>query len=344
MISIRICRSPHSDDSGSLPSAHTGSSSGITPAHVVGKLEEACEGQPAIVRVMRAAFLDQNHPLNLRAALLHPQRSSTCLSEIREIAGFRPIDEAEFQRVVERCATSPARLFQTVVPGISPEENAAQFNQRFRVEHPSLAALSATPTADQQLELEAFVDHIRGPVIRALRTMLKSVAGEPQADGFPVVHTRAKDGVGIMDKIARMQEGSATKTPRPGYTFSDMPDSLGGRITVMLTADTSQSLEDLTERFEQAFALDILERDSFYANSAKRLHPYRVVTYTLGIDGCRAEVQITSLSASIAADLAHNTLHKPYLPLEEGENEEIMLFWRKATVRELEILEKGLKE
>jgi len=315
-----------------------------SPDQVVEVLRQALSAQPELERVFIAAFNDTQHPLNLRTALLHPQRSSVCLNEIGEIAAMRPIDDADFRGVVVRTANIDSVLFKLEVPGLSTADNASRFDDEFRKKHPIIASMGDAPSVEELLQLDAYAHQLRVGVMRQLRNQLSQIAGKVAEDGFPLVNTRAKDGTGIVDKIGRMRQGSPEKPPRPNYSLSDMPDALGGRITVTMTADSPHELAGLATRFEKVFAGDILERDSFYANPIKRERPYRVVTYTLGIGGMRAEVQLTTLSASIAADLAHNTLHKPLIPLNMGESEQIMLFWRKATARELEVLARRAPE
>lgn len=328
---------PHDEGGGSAELSPKGPP---TEEYVIGALRDACRAQPALERVLLTVFSDSRHPLNLRASLLNPRRSATCLSEIHSICDYRAVDQRDFEAVVERTSRLPSPLFVEFADHIPIAENVRRFDSRFLSNYGAIASIGPAPSDEERFALESFVDQLRSRVMVDLRDLLKEIAGEPGLDGYPLVNTRSKDGDGILEKITRMRQGNGPKPPRDGYQFSDMPDALGGRITVTLTTDSPRELDILSQRLESVCSEGILERDSFYANRAKRSHPYRVVAYTLGIDGARAEVQLTSLASSIAADLAHNTLHKPLIPLKLGEAEEIMLFWRKATVRELEIFER----
>ncbi len=80
----------------------------------------------------------------------------------------------------------------------------------------------------------------------------------------------------------------------------------------------------------------IFEKDNFYSNPEKKYRPYRVITYTVEVDGVPCEIQISTLRSSIVADLEHNARYKPNIhpDLPQKVRDHTLDFQRSSTASE----------
>jgi ppGpp synthetase/RelA/SpoT-type nucleotidyltranferase len=158
-------------------------------------------------------------------------------------------------------------------------------------------------------------------VARAVEELARSLPDQLQ-EGV-TSSARAKSGADIFDKIERMVQGREGLPPRPGYQSGDVIDAVGARITV----DNMQQLEAVLDKVLDHFGVGdggrILELENMYAQPKARNPEYRVIPLTIAkeVDGqlYTFELQLTTRRASIAADLNHNTLYKPYVEVSEAE-------------------------
>ncbi len=305
----------------------------------ISKLHEALPGYPAIARILGAFLRDEDHPLNIAIALRDPSKQATVLHEIREILRFRAISEQEFRQIVNLCApeghyvfVENSNLFFLVNSKGHPTALRDILLERERL----LYAIDGNPDKRQMEALRKYTAKLNLHIMRNLQSVLRTLAGEIKADGYPLINARAKSAQGILEKIERMRTGNKGKEPRPNYCLADMPDAVGGRITV--TLKDHEKLGRMMEQIEDYYKGRIAEKDSFYINPLKKYNSYRVVTYTVLVDQVPCEVQLTTLSASIAADICHNTVYKDIITVREEERREIEEFSRRATARELEVL------
>jgi ppGpp synthetase/RelA/SpoT-type nucleotidyltranferase len=293
--------------------------------------------RPTLDYVVNEMLNDTKHRMNLTENLKSPKESEVVAEKLKEIAAAPEISSEQFKQTVRDTANEVKKLF----PQDDRQHNYNSEGERRTVElrrnlleqDPELNQIGASPSlsAHQKFLLSQHADRLKTEITPKLHEELRSIAGEASEDGFPQVNSRAKDAVGIINKIERMQQGNDGKSPRPDYILADMPDAAAGRITV-------KSLEDLgriCQALDEKFAGRIIEKDNFYTNPEKSDRPYRVITYTVSVDGVPCEIQLTTLSSSIAADINHNTTYKPIVPTTDAQKSEINDWFRGANAKEL---------
>lgn len=122
--------------------------------------------------------------------------------------------------------------------------------------------------------------------------------------------------------------------PRPGYQVGDVIDAVGARITV---ADMA-TLEAMYRRICSYFGLGdggrILEIENMYAQPKAKAPEYRVIPMVISIEvddePYTFELQLTTQRASIAADINHNTIYKPYVEVSPRERKAVLRAMREA--------------
>jgi ppGpp synthetase/RelA/SpoT-type nucleotidyltranferase len=193
-----------------------------------------------------------------------------------------------------------------------------------RTSHPA-RSVGVDPTSEQRALVAEYADRLNDDVAPAVATEVRGLVGslpDELREGV-TVNARAKTDDGLFDKVQRMVEGRENLPPRPGYQVGDVIDAVGARITV----DNMQQLEAVLDKVSEHFGVGdggrILELENMYAQPKVRNPEYRVIPLTIAkeVDGqlYTFELQLTTRRASIAADLNHNTLYKPYVELTEAE-------------------------
>jgi len=284
-------------------------------AQAIGAVRKGLEQHPVLARVVEAFILDKDHPMNLVAYLKDVHSRPVVLEHLDRMASLCPVGPSALGDLVEQ-------TFNPEVPLLT--DSGAELGTRHGVpgpqrlrqdlidRDPELFTMGQPASEEQWVRLKAHASVLRTDVLPGLTRELESlVADLPTSGGFPAVNARAKSATGMADKIDRMQRGNDGKAPRPDYCLADMPDAVGGRITVRDPRQLQQVMDRLEERFGKE---NVFEKDNFYANPKKRLRPYRCITYTVVHQGVPCEVQLTTLNASLAADLWHNTGYKPLHP------------------------------
>lgn len=308
----------------------------------IAETRAALSKHPELAGVLEKFLLDVDHPVNVTSYLKDPARRVIVLHDLLLIAESKAIGTEEFSQIISETAHADHPLFKA----LDPELNETNGRKRSEILSEKLAtgteaelyAIGAGPTPTQRVLLDRYVTRLNNETRSRFETTLESIVREVDApsetihpDGFPVMSGRAKSAEGILDKIARMRRGNDGKDPRPGYTLANMPDAVGCRITVRDVQQLSGIMQLVEARFGKQ---NIYEKDSFYVNPKKRERPYRVITYTITVDGVPCELQLSTLSSSMTADLEHNTLYKPYIPVSSEEADLISSLQRRATVHE----------
>lgn len=275
-------------------------------------LREGLREHPVLVDVLEKFIADRDHPMNVVAYLKNPESRPVVILHLKGMAELQQPGAEELPNLVAEYDREDVTLFRSDDESFSLRDGAKgsqALRQELLARDPELFATGAQPTAGQQKKLDAHAKHLRNTVLPSLTEELNDLVGDmSEGDGFPAVHARAKTAASMLDKIDRMQRGNDGKAPRPDYTLADMPDAVGGRITVR----TPEDLQKVMYRLEERFGKDaIFEKDNFYSNPVKKNRAYRCITYTVMHEGVPCEVQLTTLNASLAADLWHNTGYKP---------------------------------
>ncbi len=182
--------------------------------------------------------------------------------------------------------------------------------------------MQAYPTVEQRKVVIAYARRLRQEVLPAVRAEIVALARSVAEAG--AVNVRVKNIADIMDKVERMTSGHAGRAARLEYSVGDVIDAVGARITV---ADT-QALGTMLAEVRRVFGNRILELENLYLELKAPDPTYRVVPMVVAIDvggqPYTCELQLTTESASVAADLGHNTLYKTYVPVEEAERQAIL--------------------
>ncbi|MDQ7824548.1 MAG: hypothetical protein RDV48_17225 [Candidatus Eremiobacteraeota bacterium] len=286
-------------------------------APLVARLSQELAAQPGLALTIEKYLGDSSHPMNIVASLRDPERREAVIAELKDMASKKPLSSEELRTEVDRHFDPSRPLMRSNdaefnIDTASGQKKSELLKEKLLARDSLLYSTGDKPSPEQFSALDEHAGRLRKDIMPALVRELNAVVeGMPREQGYPDINARAKRADGIVDKIHRMREGNDGKAPRPDYCLADMPDAVGGRITVR----TPQQLEQVMVRLEERFGKEnIHEKDSFYSNPKKKYSPYRVLTYTVTVDGVPCEVQLTTLKASLAADLWHNTGYKNLHP------------------------------
>jgi ppGpp synthetase/RelA/SpoT-type nucleotidyltranferase len=156
-------------------------------------------------------------------------------------------------------------------------------------------------------------EQVRPAVVRELRSILDTLP--PGADARITV--RAKDAMGLVDKVRRMSKGWKGRAPRPDYRVGGVPDVVGARITVRATAELAQVFELVKQRFGVGDGGRILEIQNMYAQPKPNNLAYRLVALIVSVNVDQVpytfELQLVTRRAVVAAELEHSSVYKNHV-------------------------------
>jgi CRP-like cAMP-binding protein/ppGpp synthetase/RelA/SpoT-type nucleotidyltranferase len=306
---------------------------------------------PELASALKQLLFDFEYPLTITTLLANDQSGDVVIDAIQTLMHQSKLSEGEFRRTVEETIRhmdpafmETAKTFDTKVSVITPElqrvERSKQQLLRSAMQHPAYSAevrartsVSSRGLSSVEQEIAIRTDRIQPELQRLLGVSVEN-SGVEKESGFPFVSCRTKTAAGVADKIQRMRRGNAGKEPRPDYDVIDAPDITGGRI---IATDIDQ-LKRLILSVEATFAGRIIQKDNFYVNEAKRMNPYRVITYTVLIGKHPCEIQLSTLHASIAADVIHNISYKTIAASSLTQEHELSELWRHAALYDLQSL------
>ncbi len=328
---------------------------------------------PAIADSLKQLLFDFDYPLTVTTLLADERTGPVVIEAIQDMIKNQPrLSEGEFRRRVEETMKhmDPAfleesREFEEPVEALNEQFDPVKIKTtklgllRAAMMQPSFPGYKTGKTTDQPstLEMKAIQQEIAARKKRALpndalrnrgteqilegklRQVTRGIVGNDT--GFPFISKRTKTAAGVIDKIQRMRKGNAGKSPRPNYVLADMPDITGGRIV----AKDIDQLKILMLNIEQVFERCILQKDNFYVNEKKRNNPYRVITYTVLVGTRLCEIQLSTLHASIAVDIWHNTHYKTISASSLSQEQELIMLGRQAALSDLQqLIEHNLAE
>jgi ppGpp synthetase/RelA/SpoT-type nucleotidyltranferase len=193
-----------------------------------------------------------------------------------------------------------------------------------------------TPTAQEVVLLKDYAARLKHRVQPAVQAEIESLAREVGADlgTTVIVSSRAKKSNDILDKVQRMTTGWTGMPARSGYRAGDVIDAVGARLTV----SDMQTLEAVFDRIQTQFGVGdggrILEIENMYAEPKSKAPEYRVIPMIISVevDGrpYTFELQLTTERASVAADINHNTVYKPYVTVDRFARRAVMNTMREA--------------
>jgi ppGpp synthetase/RelA/SpoT-type nucleotidyltranferase len=273
-------------------------------------------------------LLDDDHPLNVTDALADPDLRPRALELLDELGEGRALPDGMTLEEFRRGHPGEGSVFEVPDRHVNFDADGNSRKQEFVDQSKALdpaRAVGMEPTPAQRALVEEYAYRLRNEVAPAVVTEVRGLVNSlpDELHEGVTVNARAKTDDGLFDKVERMVEGGENLPPRPGYEVGDVIDAVGARITV----DNMQQLEAVLDKVLEHFGVGdggrILELENMYAQPKARNPEYRVIPLTIAkeVDGqlYTFELQLTTRRASIAADLNHNTLYKPYVDLTEAE-------------------------
>ncbi|WP_433723318.1 hypothetical protein ACQP2Y_46475 [Actinoplanes sp. CA-051413] len=195
----------------------------------------------------------------------------------------------------------------TAPDGSSRKKN---FEAQARQQDP-VRAVGADPTPSELALVDDYGVRLQRRVLPAARREIAELAD--LLGDRARVSARAKKSGDLLDKIRRMTSDRPNRPARPDYRIGDIIDAVGVRLTVPDMATLTVALDMVKDRLGDR----ILEIENMYAQPKAQAPSYRVIPLIVSIevDGlpCTYELQLTTERASLAADIEHNTLYKPYV-------------------------------
>jgi ppGpp synthetase/RelA/SpoT-type nucleotidyltranferase len=255
-----------------------------------------------------------NHRLNATEALLDPDRRPRALALLIQLANKAVISQYGSLDRFLVAHPGAGKLFEPVTDGINTAPGGTPRKKLFeaaaRLRDP-VRAIGPHPTAADLTLLDDYGIRLRRRVMPAASGEITDVAAllGPRAR----VSARTKKVDDLVDKVVRMTSDRPNRPARPDYRIGDIIDAVGVRLTVPDMATLEEALSLVKERFGDR----ILEIENMYAQPKSQAPSYRVIPIIISIetDGlpCTYELQLTTERASLAADIEHNTLYKPYV-------------------------------
>jgi ppGpp synthetase/RelA/SpoT-type nucleotidyltranferase len=273
-------------------------------------------------------LLDDTHPLNVTDALANPDLRPRTLELLDELAEGRALPDGMTLDEFRRANPGEGSVFEVPDRHVNFDADGNSRKQEFvdaaKADDPA-RTVGAEPGPQRRALVAEYADRLNDDVAPAVATEVRGLV-----DSLPdelregvTVNARAKTDDGLLDKVARMVQGRENLPPRPGYQVGDVIDAVGARITVDNMEQLEAVLDKVLEHFGVGDGGRILELENMYAQPKARNPEYRVIPLTIAkeVDGqlYTFELQLTTRRASIAADLNHNTLYKPYVELTEAQ-------------------------
>lgn len=303
------------------------------------QIDSALAEHQEIASIIKKLMTDINHPLNVTDAIGNPDLRDETLAKISELAQGRLLAVCTLE---EYCRDNP---------GLGPlfEQFASEINTTLDGQGRKDVYVAESKRVDPVRSINSNLDsYERGFVYeyaRRLQTDVHPVARSEVAalatkfDGA-MMNIRTKDSEAIFNKVGRMTTGSDTRLPRPGYQVGDVIDAVGARITACDTKQLGELLHAVKEYYGIGDGGRILEVENMYAAPKSASPEYRVIALVVAteVNGCpyTYELQLATRRASIAADLYHNTIYKPYVELSSAERGKISGIFAEAAALDQE--------
>ncbi|MCP9622533.1 hypothetical protein NMK54_20505 [Nocardia otitidiscaviarum] len=296
-------------------------------------IERELANHPEVADIVKRLVADAAHPLDLTRDLADPALRAATLRILSELSEGRALRD---QPLAEFLQKNPGKgpLFEPILAEVNLMPDGRKRLNVFVDQSKRTDPARAIGTELNNVQRAALVDY--GEVLRTkvepaveaeLARLIRGLNGA-------TTNIRTKRPSGILDKVQRMVRGHGGRDPRPYYRVGDVIDAVGARITV----ENVQQLTVLLSRVRQHFGTGdngrILEIENMYATPKKGNPEYRVIPVVIRIDvdgiSYTYELQLTTRRASIAADLNHNTIYKPYIELSSSERSSVSRIFAEA--------------
>lgn len=270
---------------------------------------------PEVAAIVRGLAADEAHALNLTDALHDPARRAHALAVVAELADGRVLAD---RTLGEYLAAHPGKgpLFEPLPEHVNTTVDGHDRKQSYVDDARQLdeaRGVGAEPSDAEHLAVEDYARRLKAAE-KQVRAEIFALAN--QFDGA-MASVRTKGADAILDKVGRMVHGSAGRGSRPNYRVGDVIDAIGGRITVRDTEQLGGLLQAVQRHFGTGDGGRILEIENMYAAPKSASPSYRVIPLIISVEHhgkpYTFELQLTTERASIAADINHNTIYKPYV-------------------------------
>ncbi|TQJ18900.1 hypothetical protein [Kribbella jejuensis] len=283
------------------------------------------ERHPDVSRVVERLVADKEHPLDVVGSLNSAKRRPKALFTISELADERLLANRDLDDFnVDNPGRGP--LFEPVRQEVNHQADGRSRKAEY-VAHckdvDAARSVGARPSAEERLLVQDYGRRLVDDVVPQVGREVGELARE--VDGRRSI--RAKDADGLHDKVERMSRGSEGRPGRPDYQIGDVIDAVGARITVADTEHLERLLSTIDERFGSGDGGRILELENMYAGPKPHNPAYRVIPLIVAVEVNKTpytfELQLCTWRASIASDLEHNTVYKPYIRPTEAEQDKV---------------------
>lgn len=283
------------------------------------------------------------HKLNVTDALRRPWSRQGTLDTIKELADGRVL--AKDKPLLEFLDENPGQgtLFEPIPDAVNKLPDGTTRKDAFVREsqlHDPARAVGPEPSKAELAQVREYQRRLMAAdsvVESEVRSLVEGLDAS--------VSVRTKDAAGLIDKVQRMVAGNDGRAPRPQYKVGDVIDAIGARITVEDTAQLAEVIERVRGHYGFGDEGRILEVENMYAQPKAHNPAYRVVPMIVKVEhGGQVytfELQLTTRRASIAADIYHNTIYKPYLDLDAAEQAKVARIFEEAAALE-QIENRGL--
>lgn len=281
---------------------------------------------PEAGSVLRKLAADRDHPLDLTRALHDPRRRDEMLAVVRELAEGRLLRGGDLRRYLEE---NPGRgvLFAEVPAEVNHTADGLSRKDIYLARCEAADPVRRVGALPDSRQREAVAEYER----RLVNQVEPLVWAEAQdlAASLPgaTVSARTKSAVDILNKVSRMASGSDTRPPREDYRVGHVVDAVGARITVGDTEQLGRLMKEVCDTLGVGDGGRVLELDNMYAAPKASNPSYRVIPLLVAVEAngipYTYELQLTTRRASVAADMEHNTIYKPYVGPSTAEREAV---------------------
>ncbi len=274
---------------------------------------------PEIASVLERLIDDKAHHLNLVESLMDPAKRAGTIATIHRMATGATLGEKSLEDFVrEHPGAGP--LFEKIPPDVNLDKEGRSRKKTFlewAKESDAARRVGAKPTDDDRKLVDEYAKRLKRDVeplvFKEVQALTQEINGE-FGGGAATFNIRTKDSAAILDKVRRMAEGREGQKPQPNAQVGDMVDAVGARITVEDTAQLGSLLTRVQKHFGTGDKGRIIELENLYLNPKAKNFAYRVIPLTIvvEVEGMKYtyELQLTTRTASIAADLEHNVIYK----------------------------------
>jgi ppGpp synthetase/RelA/SpoT-type nucleotidyltranferase len=293
----------------------------------------ALADHPELRSAIQKLLDDTDHPLDLTRALHDPARRQRVLELLLELASSQLLGDKSLQEwSAEHPGAGP--LFERLPADVNLDAAGKNRKQAFLDEQKAIdpaRMVGAAPTEEQRELVRQYgitlATKVEPAVAEKIGLIVSAVNAEFGQGEVAKMSIRTKSAEGLLDKVSRMRQGRPGAGGREDFVVGDIVDAVGARITVESTEHLASVLTRVREQFGTGDDGAIVEIENMYADPKKKAPAYRVIPITIKIEvegqWYTFELQLSTLRASVIADLEHNVIYKPSVPTSAAEQQAV---------------------